>query len=510
MARFSVRFSLLWLLPALGVGGLGTPSAEAASPKLLALPYQPLQPDLPDTLSEQTTGVIVREIRHGGIDVARAEFTPTTSRRRRGGRSASAASTRAAQLLKGGRADLAEGNLRRAIKRLRRAASTLEEAAPAGADLSLLPQIWLELAVASFRDGEEAEADTALARAAYFDPERRLSESDYPPVFVREYEQAREAVLSRDRARVEIIAPGDARVWLDGRSAGRAPLVLTKVLPGTHWIRIEGPFGTRSRTVRVDSGAELAVEFAGGDEGPGALAGLRKGQLGARGLNDLRARGRAAGADWVLVGVIRGTSTAYEIHSALVHVATGELGQVTEVEFDLDFLSAEIEVYKLAADVQEQLRAGALRAPVREESWIPVPKLLERRRVAGKPRVFVAAPPPPFVRAKPLAVAPRAKPAPSVEVEPERLPPPAEAPLPTETTLRNPPLPEDRVPEPEPENPVAGVTAAPPANEVSESDGDLWWVWVLVGVAAVGAAGAATAVVVSDQNAEEGSLRIRW
>ncbi|MEO1228407.1 MAG: PEGA domain-containing protein [Myxococcota bacterium] len=494
MACSPARSGPTWALMAVALWGSAT--AQGAPPQVLIVPYQPLQPDLPDSLSDQTTGIIAREVRHGGAQVMVSEPRPGRSRARN---RVEASVGRAEQLLASGREAMASGNMAKAVKRLRRAAATLEEAAPGGVDLSLLPEVWLALGVASFRDGEEAEADAALARAVFFAPERRLSPSDYPPVFVREYEEARAAVLQRSRGKIDVPSPAGARVWLDGRSVGRAPVVMTEVLPGTHWIRVEGPFGTRTETVRVRPDEDAQTRFAE-EEVPEAdpEASLRAGRLTPAALQNLRSRARARGAEWILLGVIKGTSTAYEIRSALVHAPTGEVGELANLAFDLDFLSAEIEVYKLAADLQKQIAAGKLAAPVSDGAWRAAPEVAEPRRDPTGPRRFRAAPPAPFVRNKPLAAAPRVETEPAA---PKELPRPEPFP---EVTSPPRPAAEDLTQTAPPNEP-------PSAQATTESEGgDLWWVWVLVGVAAVGAAGAATAVVVSEQDAEQGSLRIRW
>jgi hypothetical protein len=56
--------------------------------------------------------------------------------------------------------------------------------------------------------------------------------------------------------------PAGARVLLDGKAAGEAPVTLTSVTPGRHIITVLGEAGTVKRTVKVEAGAVAKVEVS--------------------------------------------------------------------------------------------------------------------------------------------------------------------------------------------------------------------------------------------------------
>lgn len=496
--------------------------AEAGEPKLLALPYQHLQPDLPEDLGRQTTIVVTKEIAHGGVTVVQrddiAEDRPRSRRKVPAPEGNPKAGRRASKLIARARLSMEDGDASRAVSSLEKAVALLEDNGEAIADLRPLGEAYFQLAVARFRDGLDEEADEALSMAIHFDPEREVTAADFPPIFVKVFERARFDVLARKRGEIEVRAEPGAQVLLDGRALGEAPLKLAGVLPGRHFLRVEVP-GVRveAKTLDVVAGASTALVFEGGNQasGPvdgGVAAALAANELKPEHLAAIRKAGRAAGADWVLVGAIFGTETAFQIRTGLYEVASGRMGRVKDVAFDLDLLSAEIEVFNLAADVQTQTKAGELTAPETGDGWIPAPdfKRIRRRRTDGEARMsLVEAAPAPGAKPRSLyarapasgasagrAVAPRRQLVPKDEVGDPVLEVPA--PVAAEPVARV--VPKD-------EAPVAGISRG---RDDEDEGSDLWWVWVLVGVAAAGAAGAATVAAVGDQKPEQGSLQIRW
>ncbi len=476
---------------------LAAGSAEAAEPKVGVVPFQHLQPELPRELGEQTTLVVSREIEHGGITVERVagleapaaagspSDAPTGDPR---------AANRAERLLAEAQDMLADGSVPAAAKRLDQAVQLLEANADAVADLRTLAEAHLQLAIAMFRDGQEEEADDALARSVHLDPERTLDPARFPPIFVRVFDRARYAVLRRPRGDVEVKATPGARVLLDGRAMGQAPLLLQEVLPGRHVIRIErAGEAVQVKTLTVASKKTTAVVFDGGEgasrsEDGGVLGALSANALDAGQLRALQTAGRAARADFLLVGVMFGTDTAYQIRSALLDVRTGQIGRVQDVAFDLDLLSAEIEVFKLAQDVQRQSRAGALSSPEAGPGFVPAPDFKPVRRSGPRVGSVRAAPPPPPEPKSIHATAP-ATAAPVVRPK---------------STL----VPKDEQPAAAAAAPSVVTRTARPEKEEGEG---LWWLWVVVGVAAVGAASAVAAVALADQGGpEQGTLVVRW
>lgn len=482
---------------------------------------------MPDDLGEQTTVVVTREIAQGDVSVIRAEDVtdlggggnaPATS----GGSDAPTgdpgAGPKAEKLIAEAKEAMEESEFERAVKLLERAAKTLEDNGDAVPDLRLLPEAYLQAGVAYFRDGMEDEGDDMLNRAVHYDPERKLDPSDYPPIFIRVFDRARFNVLRRPRARVEVKATTGSQVLLDGRNLGKAPLVMTDVLPGWHWIRVERPGESpKVKKLRIRSKKTTVVDFGGGGaaepaptEG-GVLGAIKANKITANHVDQLVKAGKKAGADVVMIGGVYKTDTAYLVRTVGVRVGSGEVGRFVDIAFDLDMLTAEIEVYKLAESVRSEVSAGAFSKVISE----PVFKIAPKKRAKKKRRTVragaketrmpsVRAAPPPLKAPKSLYA--------KVEAEPERKPTVAAAS--TAKPVSKPGiLPKDEVQaSPPPKSSASAATTATliPKDEQDDDEGGAWWIWVIVGVAAAGAAGAGTYALVSGGGSDKASVSISW
>jgi tetratricopeptide (TPR) repeat protein len=494
-------------------------SALANAPKVLVLPYQHLAPKMPEDLGEQTTAVVTREMAHGGLSVIRADDVTDAA-----GSAAPkadpagpigdpAAGPKADQLIVDAKSLMEESEFEQASKVLKKAVDLLEANADAVPDLRLLPEAYLQLGVAYFRDGLEDEGDDMLNKAVHLDPERTLAEADYPPIFIKVYERARFNVLRRPRAQIEVKATPGAAVLFDGRNLGKAPIRLEDALPGEHWVRVErAGEAPQVKKIQASSKKTLVVEFEGGEKAEEASAAV--GVLGAIGRNEiaeehkaqLASAGRRAGADLVMFGAIYPTDTSYHIHTAYVRVKDGSVGRLVDIAFDLDMLSAEIEVYKLAEDAKKEASAGSFANPVSEKTFALAPKFkprATRQVVAGAKETkmtVVAAAPQPIKPPASLYAENVAPPPPSSDRKPT-----AAAPPPPKATA----LPKDEVAPKEEPKVVASTIVI--EDEQEGGGGSNWWIWALVGVAAAGAVAAGGYFIVQGtQSPDEGSLTVRW
>lgn len=509
------------------------PTLAASKPKVLVLPYQHLNSGMPDDLGEQTTVVVAREMAAQGINVIRADGVAGESEAPAAEATSADAPTgdpdaqaQAEKFMGRAREAMDDSDFGRASKMLGRAAKLMESNGDAVADLRLLPEIYIQAGVAYFRDGMEDEGDDMLNQAVHLDPERTLDPADYPPIFIRVFDRARFNVLRRPRARIEVKAKAGATVLFDGRNLGKAPIVLEEALPGRHWIRVEQPGETvQVRTVQARGGKTLVVDFAGaGEEAPseassaGVMGAIAANKVEPAHIGQMSKAGKTAGADFVLFGGIYKTDTAYQIRSAYVDVRSGKAGRLTEIAFDLDMLSAEIEVFKLVDDAKNQAEAGALSAVESESPFVLARKLRAPRQrriaVAGvsetKLTTVVAAPAP---------------------IEPPRPPEIADIDTgraPTAKASSGPMIkrPVDKTPTLIPKDEVGAVASAnnppaPPAalstqtlvpkDERKDDDGgSLWWLWIVAGVAAAGAATAGGILLAGSGNSDQGNLTINW
>jgi hypothetical protein len=514
---------LLWV----GAVTLGSAApAWADAPKVLVLPYQQLSKKMPDDLGEATTVVVTKEMSHAGISVIRADdVTDAPAPRAEKGAATNdapsgdpQAGSQAEQMILEAKNAMEDSDFEGAAKVLKKAAKLLEENAGAVPDLRLLSEAYLQLGVAYFRDGLEEEGDEMLTKAIHLDPERKLSESDYPPIFIKVFERSRFNVLRRPRAQIEIKAKAGAQVLFDGRNMGKAPILLREALPGDHWIRVERPGESPLvKKVQARGKTTLVVEFEGGggakeESSPvGVLGAIAKNQVGPEHVKQLAGAGRRAGADFVMFGAIFTTDTAYQIRTAYVRVKDGAVGRLLDVAFDLDMLSAEIEVFKLVEDAKKQT-AGELSRAITEPTFAIAPDLkaapAKREVLAGKGETkmstAIAAPAPVKPPDSLYAAAPPDAPA-AEEKRPAAVAPPPKPQV----------LPKDEIAAAHVEKKSDGgpVTSA---SLVIEEDDDAgkgpgnWWIWVLVGVAAAGAVAGGSYAIYASQSGDDATLQVRW
>lgn len=505
-----------------GLGSGVTTSAQAAKPKVLVLPYQAMNKDIAPELTEQTTLVVSDEMQAAGVEVIRSDdlFEAKGAGGKKRGDSAGdaplgdpGAQAKALELVQKGESALEDEEFADSARHLRAAIKLLEDNGDAVDDLRLLADLYLKLGVALFRNGDEDEGDDALAKAVHYSPDRRLSEKEWPPIFIRIYDRARYNVLKRPRARVEVKGQAGAAVLFDGRNLGKAPLILADALPGVHWVRLESPGQPpKAKRIALRGNATIVLEFGGEAEASpaeaaeGVAAALVANQLQKGHVDQARDAGRKAGVDVVMLGAIYKTATAYNIYTIFIDVQSGKVGRLVDVAFDLDMLSAQIEVFKLAEDAAREAK-GSFSRPEEKLVFAIAPQVrLQKKKGGAAPAptakvTTVAAAPPPIDKPQTPTVAERGAVAagtgPGGPVKPPRT---QIVPKDEEETGRK-----ARADRPQ----LTSASVVPKDEDEDEGGGFPWWVWALAGVAVVGA-GVGIGVAASGGSSDQGSLGIRW
>lgn len=519
----SVRRPALLGLVGVALGALGgsVPTrAEAAKPKVLVLPYQAMNKNIAPELTEQTTLVVSDEMQAAGLEVIRSDdlFEAKAASGKKGGAATDApigdagAQSRALEFVQKGESALEDEEFSEAARQFQSAIKLMEENGDAVDDLRLLADLYLKLGVALFRNGDEDEGDDALAKAVHFSPERRLSETEWPPIFIRIYDRARYNVLKRPRARIEVKAKPGASVLFDGRNLGKSPIVLADALPGIHWVRIETPGQpAKAKRIALRGKATIVLEFEGEDEAPaadadGVAAALAANEVQKGHVDQARDAGRKAGADFVMLGAIHKTATAYNIYTVLVEVKSGKVGRLVDVAFDLDMLSAQIEVFKLAEDAGAQAK-GSFSRPEEKLVFAVAPQLRLKKKsrstpAAAKAKVTtVAAAPPPIDKPQAPTVAERAAVASAGGGGSGPVKPPRAGVVPKDE--------EDSGKKARPRPELTSSAVVPKDEDEDEGGGVAWWIWALAGVAVVGG-GLGVGLALGSGSSDEGSLGIRW
>lgn len=555
------------------------PSEAQKKPKILVLPYQAIGDGTSNDILDQTTNLVGSELESSGVPVLEGSDSiqklggsPSTDKGKKDDGPAynPDANDKALEMLSNGRTLLEDQEIDDTIRVLKKAIRYMDENGESISDLSMLSEAHILLATAYFQDGEEDEADDNLSKAVHYAPQRKLSSRNYPPIFIRSYERAQFNVFRRPRSRLEVKAGKNAQIFLDGRPMGKAPILLKDVLPGNHWIRAQSPGEDPIvKRLLVRSRKTIAVNLGGADAGESASAPAEtSGLVGAVRINEItrshiaqvQSVGKKRRVDFVLIGGINKSRTAYNVHSVLVNVKTGDVGRLTSVAFDLDLLTAQIEVYKLADDIREQsqgedpLAKKITAAKFRLDPKLDLTSKRSRRAVMAGSQV---------ARMRTVAAAPKPMKAPTASAS---IPPPP----PTEVASRTPATEGGRRPLSQPKDEgddvyasnsnsitpkdeeAEGLAVRPKTERVVPKDeadelpkvrtriatednedkpflprkessifnrapreeeerGDsMWWVWVAVGVAVAGAGGTGLYLGLSDSSSSEGELTIRW
>jgi len=249
----------------------------------------------------------------------------------------------------------------KAKKAFQAALAQYEKAAPALTDITGVINVHLGLAEVAARQGDEEAAGEALATVARLNPEYNLDPARYPPLFVTTHAKVRDAALKEGRSTITVDHSGvGSAVFIDGREVGTAPVAVSGLPPGKHWVRIfredAGLFGV---IVEVGSGETETVSpgfFSASASGPIDLMARNRFSDGA--VAKVAAAGKAAGVDVVVVGVV-GKKRA-SVPAALVAVASDGSGakRLKRLDFDGDLLNVSIEALGAREKIQALYARG--------------------------------------------------------------------------------------------------------------------------------------------------------
>ncbi len=415
-SRYSTRLrtlaTLLSALLALGPGGAAL-AAPARTP-LVALPYSPL-PGAPDAFALRVSAQVFSELTQRTtlklVDApASREAIPTTEKLKADAEKARAnvaqQMMKASDLSKKGKSKQAAQLLQKTLAQFTAQPFAIDEAGG-----KLLGDLLLQLAAARTLSGDDSGADATLNEFVTRAPDRTVAAGSYPPAFVHAIEAARQRTLSNVRATVRILgqqgAPA-ARVLLDGRPLGNAPLLLTDALPGAHALRVEGADSAWADSVVLVAGAELSVMPRLGAPGTPEqeLAGaLGQGRIDRATASRAARLAKAANAQATLVGTIAREGDGFTVRSALVLARNEKVIALAPLTLDAEMLSASLEVLRLVDDLVAKLAASpdgaalplamggavsdgaelptAVAAPPPPESAVGLPKAAEIAAAAG-------------------------------------------------------------------------------------------------------------------------------
>jgi hypothetical protein len=233
----------------------------------------------------------------------------------------------------------------------------------------------LRLARSEQELGRAVEAQAVLERLLRAAPDTRADPRQFPPSFLALLEQARARLRALGTRRLTVEAHAGARMFVDGREVGAAP-VAVEVVPGRH--RVSGlRGGLRSPAVILDVTEDRAVqldlslaEAMRPDAGPGlALAGNPSAGVGA-----IAAR---LGLDRAVAVSLHRDGDATSLEATLLDVRRGTSERQARIPVRSDAAVADGAIEALAAFVAAGERSPLV-VVVRETALAVTPEAAER------------------------------------------------------------------------------------------------------------------------------------
>jgi hypothetical protein len=165
--------------------------------------------------------------------------------------------------MEAGRSALAQGaaqlnqlQFAAAADSLREGVAELESAFVLLPDFHEILDGYLKLAAAYARLDQPGESDRAMLAVVRLAPDLDLEPGAYPAIFIRRFHAVRHRAQSGPQGGLRVTSPRAARLRLDGRDVGEAPLAQAGLLPGPHFVVAS----FTGAPVRASEGYRVAVQ----------------------------------------------------------------------------------------------------------------------------------------------------------------------------------------------------------------------------------------------------------
>jgi hypothetical protein len=171
-----------------------------------------------------------------------------------------------------------------AIAVLENTISTYRNSESVQDQIFLLTDAYLMLGNVYLGAGNPRKAADVFQEAVRLDPERELTELEYPPKTIRLFQQSRETFLKKAKP-IELTvesSPGDAQIYVNGALKGVSPLRIQRFTEGEHFVVVQRE-GYRLQGGRIYLEGDSAVKKFSLEKNPedyGVHKGLKVSSLG--------------------------------------------------------------------------------------------------------------------------------------------------------------------------------------------------------------------------------------
>jgi len=249
--RRNVAGFVIFLVALLAAPGIYAQQAGPA-PKVFVLPTQSVN----DSLSSIVPERIGEQVRTGVQQDNRVQLVPPYEdvlKSLSGSGHASAAIAQAEDLYTSGIGLLTAGEDARAVESFQRAVDLMEQNLADLQNYDILSDALSNLALANFNAKFDLDARNRMKDFAHLRPDAKLDPEKYDASLLSVLVDEQKKVMAAKEGRLEITANKEgAKVFIDGVEKGTAPLTVTDVGFGTHYLVVRGPGGeSYSEKIRV-------------------------------------------------------------------------------------------------------------------------------------------------------------------------------------------------------------------------------------------------------------------
>lgn len=197
---------------------------------------------------------------------------------------------------------------KKAITKFDQAIEVFETRLTALRDQELLHEALLAKAEALFQNNNKTAATETLKNLAALSPKRVPNKKTHPAKFVALWDRALEELGAAGKIIIEAADPA-AVITFDGKVMGNAPVEISDVLPGKHYVVARWPFYLRAESVQVAPGREARASLDRSGPAETARTSLIDGIEKRQGASEAQVHARRiadiAGADESMAGAIR-------------------------------------------------------------------------------------------------------------------------------------------------------------------------------------------------------------
>jgi hypothetical protein len=344
------------------------------TPKLFILPVQPVGDGVSSIIPERIGELLREQVQSD----RRVELLPSYETLRKqlaaGGGRANAAIAKANDLYTSGIGLLTAGEDKKASESFQTSVDIMEENLADVTNFNILTDAYKNLALAYYNAGFDFDARKKMKVYAHLKPGSTLDPEKFPEELRQIFDEETAKVNKAGPGKLEIKAPEGAQVYIDGELKGEAPMTVTDVGFGYHYLVVRNAAGSvwaeqirvrgrgKQQAFDVDLGSGGAKAESGEeDELPAfytdLLATIRTGTFGTDLQPYLKELSTRSGTDYVgWVAMLR-DGMEYVAVPFVWRASDGLLVRGDEVRFNIELSNLMVGVSELSRNVVDDVVA---------------------------------------------------------------------------------------------------------------------------------------------------------